>query len=423
MFKKTLISEFFTTVSFSQAIQSFWYLTYKLPVLRKWNNNEILKNQLLSYLWLEKSKIIDFYNWRSAIFHALKIIWVKKTDEVLVTGYNCISVSNAVIQTWSKIKYVDINKNNFWIDFKELEKNISDKTKVIIIQHTFWKPANIEKITSLAKEKWILIIEDCAHSLWTKINKKHTWTFWDFAIFSTWRDKVISSVTWGFLVINNSEYFKKIKKIESKLVLPSRLLTIRNHLYNIEWYEAYKFYDFFKLWKIVIFLARKCKLITEILDKSEKNCNFKNFNYKLPNSLAGLALNELSKLKEYNNHRRNIADFYNEEIENKNIKIAFKKLKSEKNNYFRFPVLLKNIDEKNSFYNYMRKNKVLLWNSWTWVNIAPIWSNLDKANYALWSCKNAEDISSRILTLPNHKNITTDDAVWIVTLINNYKND
>ena len=50
-----------------------------------------------------------------------------------------------------------------------------------------------------------------------------------------------------------------------------------------------------------------------------------------------------------------------------------------------------------------------------------MWSNLKKAKYIPWSCPVAEDLSKRILILPNHSLISVDDAQIIVKLLNNFK--
>jgi hypothetical protein len=55
-----------------------------------------------------------------------------------------------------------------------------------------------------------------------------------------------------------------------------------------------------------------------------------------------------------------MAEYYNELIINPLIKISFIKLKIEKNNYFRYPILLKDSIQLDDFYNYMKKNKILL---------------------------------------------------------------
>ena len=421
MFTKTLISEFFTTININSFLRTISLLTYKLPRLRSWKYNKLFENELLSYLNLKKSKIISFYNWRSALFQTLKIIWIRKDDEVIVNWFTCISVSNSVIQSWAKIVYSDIDSYNLWFDTEKLEKNITKKTKVIIIQHTFWKPSNIDIIKKLTQKHNILLIEDCAHSLWSKKGNEKLWTFWDFSVFSTWRDKVISSITWWFLVINNKKYFQFTEDIKKQLKKPSILLTIRNLLYNIIWYLSYLFYDFFKIWKILIFVSRKLKLITEILTINEKKCSFNEFYYSFPNSLAYLAKKEIEKIKIYRNHRIMIAEYYDITINNSLIKIIFKNKKNEINNYFRYPILIKNEEIKNEFYEYMKSKWIILWNTWSWLNIVPFWSNINKSWYIKWSCSVAEIISKRILTLPNHYWININDVAKIVKLINNFK--
>jgi len=424
MFNKTLITEFFTTINFSTYIRTLTLLTFKLPFLRYWRHSEFIESQLLSYVWNLNSEIISFYNWRSAIYYALKIIWVTNKDEVIVQWYTCVSVPNAVIQSWAKIIYSDIEKNTLWFDVDDLEKNITNNTKVIIIQHTFWKPSKIKKIINLAKSKNIIVIEDCAHSLWSRVNWQKLWTFWDFAVFSTGRDKVISWITWWFLIINNDKYFNKVELIKKELIMPSIKLTIRNLLYNIFAFNAYIFYNFFWLWKVIIYLWRKFNLITEIITMSEKQCNYDKFNYKLPNSLAFLASKELQKIKMYTTHRISISEYYDELLNNNElIKPVFTNRENERNNSYRYPIIIKSEELKDELYEYMKKNNVLLWKTWSGTNIVPIWVNFINVNYKIWTCLNAEYVSKRILTLPNHSLIYFKDAKKIVQLLNNFKNN
>jgi dTDP-4-amino-4,6-dideoxygalactose transaminase len=419
MHKKTIISEFFTTVSLNQALQSMYLMTFWLWKLKYWKDSELLALEFLNKLKFENKnqEIITFYNWRSIVYTILKWLNLKNYDEVIVNAYNCVSVSNAVIQSWAKIIYSDIEKETLSFDFDVLKSNITKNTKVIIIQHTFWKQAKYyDKIIELSKEKWILIIEDCAHSLWNKSVYK-----WDFLLFSTGRDKVISSVTWWIFVINNNNYFNKFDEIKKSLKMPSIKLILQNLMYNIVWYKAYKYYDFLKLWKIIIFISRKLNIITEILTPSEKACNFDNFYLDYPNALAYLSRKELKKLDKYTKIRLENIKYY---LKNLNKKYSwstenFTPLKWNYN-WFRFPILLKSEEEKNKLYNLARKNNILLWNYWTWQAIIPIWTKLENIKYKIWSCPIAEDISKRILTLPNHKLINKKDLEKITKLLNEF---
>ena len=455
MFKKNITSDFFTTISLRQAFLSVYLMTVWSYKLRYWKDKELFEQELWEYLWKGDKKVLSFYNGRNALYHALKIIWVDEKDEVVVNAYTCSVVVNAVIQSGGKIVYSDIEEESLSLDYEELKKNISQNTKVIVLQHTFWKQArDYKKIIELAQSKKIVVIEDCALSLGNKQGQTqdiaptetgrgepcaHPEILWDFAIFSTGRDKVISSVTGGFLLVNNDEYLESeyMLSLEDNLKMPSRTLVFQNLMYNIVWYKAYKLYDFFKLWRVAMFLSRKFHLITDIMCQKEKNFEYHDFKLAYPNSLAYLASNELKKLDKYTEIRKSNAEFSLKNIKNKKISLPFSKdtltslghskvpegggIRTGGFNYFRIPILLKSQQEAELLYSYMRQNDVLLWKAWNWIHIVPVGTNLEKAWYIWESCKIAEDISKRILMLPNHIWVTQKDLERVVWLINNFK--
>lgn len=417
--KKIIITDFFTTLSKKHFLKSLAFLTYKLHFIRKWKYNEKIEKKLLDYLNLRESRIISFYNARSALFHCLKMIWIKKDDEIIINSYNCISVVNSIIQAKGTPIYAEIDKKTLSFDLELLESKITNKTKVVIIQHTFWKSAPINKIKEIIEKYNLIVIEDCSHSLWSKYDDLKHGSFFDFSIFSTWRDKVISWVNGWFLVINNEEYFKKISNIKKNLILPPISLVCKNLTYNIVWMLSLKTYSFFWLWKAIIYFSRKLWIINEILEKEEKDCNNEDLNYMLPNSLAALALYDMHRIFFYQRDREEIATFYDENIENNYFKPVFKELVIETLNYFRYPVLFKSEEIMEDFYDYMKSNKVLLWRTWTGSNIVPVWSNLENAMYKS-DCLIAEEIANKILFLPNNKNINKKDLRRILNLIDTY---
>ncbi|MDR1987463.1 MAG: DegT/DnrJ/EryC1/StrS family aminotransferase [Candidatus Peribacteria bacterium] len=97
-----------------------------------------------------------------------------------------------------------------------------------------------------------------------------------------------------------------------------------------------------------------------MLDKEEKRCENDKLYYKLPNSLAKLALDDFQEIENYTKKRRKIAEYYDENIKFKHFKKAFEENENEKLNYFRYPIIFKNSKEMYEFYSYMRKNKVLV---------------------------------------------------------------
>lgn len=88
---------------------------------------------------------------------------------------------------------------------EEIAKLISPLTSAIVVAHIGGEPAEIEKISSLAKEHNIPLIEDCAQALGAKYNGRYVGTFGDIAIFSTMFGKHYSTGGQGGIVYTRRE--------------------------------------------------------------------------------------------------------------------------------------------------------------------------------------------------------------------------
>ena len=77
----------------------------------------------------------SFSSGRMAFYSLLKSLNINKNDEVIIPAYTCVVVANAIKYVGAKPVYVDIDLNNFGIDIKKLQKQITSKTKIICVQH------------------------------------------------------------------------------------------------------------------------------------------------------------------------------------------------------------------------------------------------------------------------------------------------
>ncbi len=419
---KTINAQFLTTINLKIFLRTLFLLTFWLSKLRYWKDTEKLEELFLEKIWKKESKIISFYNARSSIFHSLKILDLKETDEVIVSWFTCVSVVNAVLQTGVKIKYCDIEKESLNMDLWILKSLINDDTKAIIIQHTFWNYCDFSEISKIAKERNIYIIEDSAHLIDCRDKKSFVSTTIttnsDFTIYSTWRDKVISSVTGGFLVIHNKEFFSKISEIKKKLRPVSKILALKNLFYNLVAYKSYLFYNIFGLWKIIMHLSVKLNLIPKILEKKEKECNSEDFYYMLPNSLAYLWKKELKILEKQNSHRLELAKIYKQNFDKDNFWIIKKQVFSEWIPFGYAILLEENFKE---LYNFLKIHHIYLWIFWSWINIAPNWTDLANCKYELWTCKVAEEVSKKLIIFPNHYQTTEKDLDLIFKVLEKFE--
>jgi len=154
---------------------------------------------------------------RSALYLILKAAGIGEGDEVLIQAYTCNAVPNPIIWTGAKPIYADIKADSLNVAVDDLKKKITERTRAIILQHTFGRPGPIEEVLEITRNKKLLFIEDCAHCLGAEYKGKKLGTYGDAAIFSFGREKVISSLAGGAIIVGNKQLERPISSLVSNL--------------------------------------------------------------------------------------------------------------------------------------------------------------------------------------------------------------
>jgi len=109
---------------------------------------------------------------------------VKQGDEVITTACGFPTTLNPIIQNNLIPVFIDVNLGSYNIKADDIEKAISEKTKVIFIPHTLGNPANLSKITKIVEKYKLWFIEDNCDALGSRYNDKYTGTFSHISTFS-----------------------------------------------------------------------------------------------------------------------------------------------------------------------------------------------------------------------------------------------
>ena len=147
---------------------------------------------------------------RSAFYLLLKAYGIGPGDEVLLPSFSCLVIANPVIWVGAKPVYVDIDKETFNLSLEDLKKKVSNKTRVILVQHTFGLPVELEKVRDIVGDD-VKIVEDIAHSLGGVYKGQKIGTIGDAAVATFGIEKVISSVRGGMVIVKDGEIAQKIR--------------------------------------------------------------------------------------------------------------------------------------------------------------------------------------------------------------------
>jgi dTDP-4-amino-4,6-dideoxygalactose transaminase len=141
----------------------------------------------------------------SALEIAALIIKKNKLDEVLMPSYTFSSTASAFIKAGFKIRFVDIDPNNGMIDPNKLKKDITKKTRAIVVVHYGGNVAQVEKIKKICKKNKLYLVEDAAQSFNSFLNKKAVGTFGDIGCYSFHETKNLHAGMSGALVIKSKK--------------------------------------------------------------------------------------------------------------------------------------------------------------------------------------------------------------------------
>ena len=140
---------------------------------------------------------------------------LKKGDEVLIPSI-CWSTSFwPIIQSGLKPVFVDVDKENYNIDLKDLKKKISNKTRALMLIHVLGVCTNMDKLMKILNKNKIILIEDTCESIGAKYKNKFLGTFGDFSTFSFYFSHQISSVEGGMICCKNKQDEDIIKSLRS----------------------------------------------------------------------------------------------------------------------------------------------------------------------------------------------------------------
>jgi len=363
--------------------------------------------------WFEqffKEKAYAFSSARGALYAGLLSLGVGKDDEILVTGFTCIAVIDAILATGAKPIYIDIQKN-FQLDFSDLRRKTTKKAKVLIIQHTFGIPSATKEILHFAKSKNIFIVEDVAHGIGITDKGKLLGTFGTIGIFSLGRDKAFSCVSGGVVIAKDEKISQKIQEFQSRQTFPSTLFVFQNLFHIVVFYLlVLPLYDFFKIGKLVLIMCQKLHLLAKPIDVNELD-HFMVYYQKLSPALAAIAFSQLQRLEKFNSKRKEYTDFYK-----KKFKTEIGDTLSYDVPLLRFPLLVDNPEELKK---QARKKKVYL-GDWYSNGVDPKGVDLSEIFYTNGMCPTDEYISQHIINLPTYPTLSQKEAEKVVTILKVY---
>jgi len=208
-------------------------------------------------------------NCTTALELCLRILGIRPGDEVIVPDFTHPATADVVGLVGASPVLVDVDLYSYNIDFKEVEKAVTERTKCMIPVSWGGNPLN-PKLLHEFKEKYdLFIVEDAACSPGAEYDGIKTGRMSDLTCFSFHPRKIITTGEGGMITTDNEEYAEKAASLKR--------------------FGA-------KVWG----------------DRSALMFVYVGTNYKLSDVLGAIGLAQLGKINEIINKRIGLAHNYNE---------------------------------------------------------------------------------------------------------------
>ncbi len=301
-----------------------------------------------------------------ALTLGLILLGVRKGDEVITPPNSFISSTSSIIHIGARPVFVDVLPDQN-INPELIERSITKKTKAIMPVHLTGRIAEMKEIMRISKKYGIPVLEDAAQSIGSKYYQKKSGSFGDIGCFSGHPLKNLNAYgDSGFITTDNELFYKKA------ISMRNHGLVDRNKVNNFG------------------FLSRLDVLQAVILNHRIRNLN-----------------QTISK-------RRKNAKFYLKNLNRKKFFLIDEK-KYQFNTYHTFVIQTQN---RKKLIDFLKKRGI-----GTAIHY-PIPIHLQPAAKFLGYKKNdfpeAERQSKRILTLPIHQNLLSNELLKIVESLNKF---
>lgn len=162
--------------------------------------NEGFEEEVASYLGCDHAVAVN--SGTSGMFLILKALGIGPGDEVIVPAMGFVTLAEAVAVAGATPVFADVEEVTYNLDPADVQGRITDATKAIVPAHKYGHPADLERLGAIAAERGIPLVEDACHAFGAAFQGRRVGPI-GTAGFLSFAGKSISVCGLGGMVVTN----------------------------------------------------------------------------------------------------------------------------------------------------------------------------------------------------------------------------
>lgn len=202
-----------------------------------------------------------------ALHLSLRALGIGPGDEVITSAFTFIATSEAIAYTGARPVFADIDPVTFNLNPRDLESRITKSTRALIPVHLYGQAVDMDPLMEIARQYGLMVVEDCAQAIGAQYRGRPLGSIGNTGCFSFYPTKNLGGAgDGGMVVLNNADIHQKLR-------------TLRQYGSRTRYHHQER-----------------------------------GFNSRLDELQAAILRVKLSRLEEWNQKRRQIAQFYTENL-------------------------------------------------------------------------------------------------------------
>jgi dTDP-4-amino-4,6-dideoxygalactose transaminase len=337
------------------------------------------------HAFLEKELGIQKALLTTSCTHALEmsaiLLEIQPGDEVIIPDFTFVSTVNAFVLRGARPVFLDIRPDTLNLDESRLEAAITPRTKAIVPVHYAGVGCEMDTIMDVAARHNLAVIEDNAHGLFGKYKGRYLGTFGSMASQSFHETKNFTSGEGGALLINDPKLAERAEIIREKGTNRSRFF--RGQVDKYTWVDIGSSY--------------------------------------LPSDiLAAFLFAQFEQCEKIQVHRKQVWELYDAGLKDwanaHDVQLPYVPDHCEQP-YHMFYLLLPNLDLRQKFIAYLRERGIYSVFHYLPLHLSEMGQTF---GYRVGNLPVTENVSDRLVRLPFHNALTSNEQEQVIDVIQEF---
>ncbi|QYY42552.1 DegT/DnrJ/EryC1/StrS family aminotransferase [Aneurinibacillus thermoaerophilus] len=310
---------------------------------------------------------IGVANGTDALLLTLDALEIGPGDEVITTPFTFFASAEVVSQLGATPVFVDIDPDTYNLDVTKLEAAITSKTKAIIPVHIFGQPTDMDEIMEIANKYNLYVVEDACQAIGATYKGKKVGSIGNAGCFSFFPTKNLGGYGDGGIIVTNDEE-----------------------------------------------LARKVQILRVHGSYPKYYHSMIGYNSRLDALQAATLQVKLKYIDQWNQKRREKADFYSQSLKGLPIQLPF--IKAEREAVYHLYII--QTEYRDELIQYLKENGI---SSGIYYPVPlhrqEVYADL---GYKAGSLPESEKAALGTLALPLYPELTTEDQEHVISVVKEF---